>query len=283
MESGLPSSEVWAQSNPAHGGQKTYGQFLGPLAHVRGPPGRRFVWIHVQFVFVEKPPIQLLDRKCHFLHGAQLYKCEAAEEGDTAAVSPSQNRGAGRASSPLWQQQTAAVPNCTDKPCWCPAPYRLLQASGGERSHFMLYGPGFGLLSYHSLQKFKAFLWPWKSERENTSWSSFLGQPRLRQVEKLTSSKKTEQGHYQKQTHVFGLFNQGLYGQDSISCQARGLNMERGFPKCHYAKSQRVWPWELLSHSNLRAPAKRTRRKGVASQRKQRKNGPYHLQRSWIL
>lgn len=48
---------------------------------------------------MEEPPIQLLDRKGHFLHGAQIHKCEATEEGEGSSE-PSWEQSCSRAPSP---------------------------------------------------------------------------------------------------------------------------------------------------------------------------------------
>lgn len=62
--------------------QNTYRELLGPLGHTGGPLGETFVYIHEQFSPVEELTIQLLDRKRHLLHRAQIYKCKAEKEGE---------------------------------------------------------------------------------------------------------------------------------------------------------------------------------------------------------
>ena len=85
----------------------TYQQLLGPLGHIRGPLGRPVAGIHIQFSLVEELPIQCLDRKCYFLHRAQIYECEAAKEGDGSSE-PSSNRAAGGSQAGEWSPLPSA-------------------------------------------------------------------------------------------------------------------------------------------------------------------------------
>ena len=97
----------------------TYQQLLGPLGHIRGPLGRPVAGIHIQFSLVEELPIQCLDRKCHFLHRAQIYECEAAKEGDGSSKPSSNSRrrvpSRGMVSSPLCGDRREAGPLLTHK------------------------------------------------------------------------------------------------------------------------------------------------------------------------
>ena len=156
-------------------------QLLGPLSHIRGPLGRPSVGIHVQFSFVEELPIQLLDRKCHFLHGAHVYKCEAAKEGEGSSEPGSEQsrRRApsprlGRVSSPLRGDRRGAGPTLTHKEATMTSRLGLGWAVGepvlgvlGIGRHVLTLSPytiwhGSGLPSHRSPQNFKALLLPGK-------------------------------------------------------------------------------------------------------------------------
>lgn len=74
------SSELWTSSGSGKSlsrGLLRNRQCLGPLSHIRGPLGRPVVGIHVQLLFVAVLPIRYLDRKCRFVHRAQIFKRKA--------------------------------------------------------------------------------------------------------------------------------------------------------------------------------------------------------------
>lgn len=62
------------------------------------------------------------------------------------------------------------------------------------------------------------------------SRSRFQGQARLREVQSLASSQKTEQGHDQKQTQVSGLPNQGCMDKAALAAKSEGWTWKGGFP-----------------------------------------------------
>ena len=161
---------------------------------------------------MEELPIQLPGRQRYFLHGAQTHKCKASKEGDRAALSTSQDGAAGGCHtqtqalfSPLPQPQTgvggrswtlkqvteahtgaglgwAGWQGSEDSALTLPLNIIWLQMALG----FFHTTPPKGQSTFTTLKIIKG-----KYEQV-----LFLVQPRLREV--LTSTHKTEQGHYPK-------------------------------------------------------------------------------------